>query len=222
LENGTSSNDTSCNGVTPAANPSSGESDQSNETVSFAPMDLSDGRNAWEWKSRYPQEAKSEIWIDVIIVAAYLCMSLFLIFACLLDVHPFWVQVDKKTYDLVCTATCACVGGFFGGVVFSMKWLIHIIPKGMWNLDRRYWRLFSPFISGALALMMVLLVSSNILQIFNRDSITNPSSVLAFAALIGYFSDSASGKLAELAETLFGSSRKDKTTMGTPNDGKSG
>lgn len=177
----------------------------------FAGNDDTDGRAPGNWWSTYPLEAQKEIRFDAWLVGGYFLVSLLLVFLCVMDCHPHWIPVDCDTSGVVGSLVCSFVGGVFGGALFSMKWLYHSVARQKWNLDRRLWRIFTPLISGGLAMMMVMLVSSNILRIFDKDAISNRLSILAFASLVGYFSDSAAGKLAELAQTLFGVNQESRS-----------
>ena len=89
-----------------------------------------------------------------------------------------------------------------------MKWLYHSVAKRLWNEDRRLWRLFTPHISGAVSLFTILLIASGVLQIFNEDFINRLLLVLGVGFVVGYFSDKALAKLAETADTLFGTTKR--------------
>ena len=95
-----------------------------------------------------------------------------------------------------------------GGCCFGLKWMYHSVAKSIWNADRRLWRFLTPLLSGVVALFTLLLVASGLLQIFDKDVVQRPAAVLAFGFLVGYFSDRALAKMAELADTLLG--RTDK------------
>jgi len=59
---------------------------------------------------------------------------------------------------------------------------------------------------------MVFIVCSGLLQIFDKDFVQRPIAVLAFSFLVGYFSDKALAKMAEIADTLFGATEHEKET----------
>jgi hypothetical protein len=98
--------------------------------------------------------------------------------------------------------------GTLGGCSFGIKCMYHFVAKLMWHEDRRLWRLLSPPLSGILSLFMVFLVASGLLQIFDTKFIEQPIRVMAFSFLVGYFSDKALAKMAEVADTLFGGTRQ--------------
>lgn len=108
----------------------------------------------------------------------------------------------------------AWLGGTLGGVLFAMKWLYHSVAKQMWHLDRRIWRFLTPHISGGLALVTLAIVTS--LPIFKADLSSSAGQTLALGFLVGFFSDNALAKLAEVAETLFGRTRRTADHPGKP------
>ncbi len=55
---------------------------------------------------------------------------------------------------------------------------------------------------------MVFLVASGLLEIFDSTFIEHPIRVMAFSFLVGYFSDKALAKMADVADTLFGETKK--------------
>jgi hypothetical protein len=89
-------------------------------------------------------------------------------------------------------------------VLFTIKWLYHSVAKGGWHIERRLWRVFTPHVSGALACMVVVLISGGIFPVLNAHSVDSLGGVVGISFLVGYFSDHAIAKLTEVAETLFG------------------
>lgn len=165
--------------------------------------DLTDGRDKGVWKSRYEKEAVVAInWekkyllitFTVSFLLAILFGFLFKECECFLDKFN-----DLEIYIF------AFLGGLLGGTVFSIKWLIHCVAKDLWNIDRRLWRIFTPLLSSAVALIIVILVNNSFLHIENSDHFTI-SKGYSIGFLAGYFSDNAIGKLTEVAHVLFGSS----------------
>jgi hypothetical protein len=104
----------------------------------------------------------------------------------------------------------AWVAGTLGGCSFSIKWMYHIVARRLWHEDRRLWRVCSPHLSGVVSLIMVFLVSSGLLQLFDKNFSQRPISVMAFSFLVGYFSDKALAKMADVADTLFGGTKPAK------------
>lgn len=177
----------------------------------FAPSDTTDHRKRWEWRSKYESEAQHQILIDAI----YIALLLAAVVACYpvlwLGYPEHWLGLSDEQYGPIRYYGLAWVSGTLGGTLFDLKWLYHSVAKGLWHLDRRLWRLFTPHISGGLSFAVIALVSADAIRLF--DSVAVKSSlptVVGLAFLIGYFSDSAIAKLSEVAETLFGVVRKSK------------
>lgn len=185
------------------------------QSEGWAPHDYTDYRRRGDWKTIYPPEARKWIWIE----AAYLAM-LFVgaLGAVLYILHEFravppatetgGMGVDHEDCALFVAFLGALGAGTLGGCSFGIKWMYHSVAKQRWHEDRRLWRFLTPPLSGVVALFMVLLVSSGLLQIFDKEFVRRPIAVLAFSFVVGYFSDKALAKMAELADTLFG--RTDK------------
>ncbi len=170
----------------------------------FAPGDITDRRKPGDWKTRYPKSA----WIHIIIESVYLAIILFLVMLITLliviNYFDFFENNEPlKKYFL------AWLGGTLGGVLYDIKWLYHTVAKELWNVDRKLWRIFTPHLSGALAFIIIILISSGILNIFDEKSLDSPSTSYGLGFLIGYFSDAAIGKLSEVATTFFGATEKE-------------
>jgi len=111
--------------------------------------------------------------------------------------------ITSKDYRIFLYYAFAWIGGTLGGTLFDIKWFYHCVAKDYWNEDRQWWRYFVPHISGALAFAFLVLISSGILTIFNlepgNESLTVP---IAVGFIVGYFSDTATAKLKEVAENF--------------------
>jgi hypothetical protein len=182
----------------------------------WAPSDYTDGKEKGEWESKYPPKARKGIfWETVYLVSLfviYLIAAFWLLYQSLFATHsqgPDYADSSQKM-SMWWGFIAAWVGGSLGGCSFAIKWLYHIVAKLRWHEDRRLWRILTPHLSGVVSLFMVLLVSSNLLQLFEKDFVARPIGVLAFSFLVGYFSDKALAKMAEVADTLFGSSHNSK------------
>lgn len=176
----------------------------------FAPDDLTDGRKAGEWETRYVDEARKRIRTEAIYLAVHL-LAVPIACALLAYMAPAANAAMSAGGDAVPCAqqlAFAWVGGILGGTLFSIKWLYHSVAKNTWNIDRRLWRLFTPHVSGALAFVFVVLSASGLLVIFDKEAFQSFWVCFGLGFLVGYFSDSAMAKLSELAQTLFGSSNR--------------
>lgn len=185
----------------------------SDPTPRFAPDDLTDGRRPGEWETRYADEARKKIRTEAIYLAVHV-VAVRTTCALLTYVPQIEGTAPAATSDVaICwqQLAFAWIGGTLGGTLFAIKWLYHSVAKNTWNIDRRLWRLFTPHVSGALAFVFVVLSASGLLVIFDKEAFRSSWVCLGLGFLVGYFSDSAMAKLTELAQTLFGSSKRLRT-----------
>jgi hypothetical protein len=181
---------------------------QRGSASAFGQADPTDNRDPYEWQSKYDDpRAKKEIWYE----AFYLGILLFGLPAFMVI---SWLGYPKHLFNLtdeqyrpLLKYTFAWTSGSLGGVLFDVKWLYHVVARGLWHQDRRLWRIFTPHISGALSFFVLALVASGGLRIFDSKATNSLSLVIGLGFLVGYFSDSAIAKLSDLAETLFGTIR---------------
>jgi hypothetical protein len=179
------------------AAPSQGEANQSD--LGFAPEAPTDGRHLYDWESRWTGRAKSRMRIEffyLMIVLVSPCIALALHLAKRIEILP---------------EVLSALAGMSGGGAFSSKWFYHSIAKGIWHVDRCYWRIITPIISGVIAFFAAILVRSEVLNIFKAETFEKPANLIILGFIAGYFSDSAIAKFAEVATSLFGqtSSRKE-------------
>jgi hypothetical protein len=169
-----------------------------------------DGRAQLDWKSKYDADAVSQIRLDAMYIALLLIVALSAIFLT-------WRGV---AYTLMASGCGSCsqatfnkysyflLGGFLGGVLFAVKYLYKVVARQYWNMDRRLWRLFSPFLSGGLALVVGALIDSGVLGLTVK--VASGAAYLSYGFITGYFADRAIDKMQEVAETVFGApGRKD-------------
>jgi hypothetical protein len=175
----------------------------------FAPDDPTDSRELFEWQSKYPPEAKREIRRELTVLVAILVSVPVLLFLVWRGSPKVWFALDGDHYATFALYSYAWLAGMFGGTLFDLKWLYHSVARGIWHLDRRLWRMLTPFISGGLAFVVVTLISSGIFRIFDPVQLSRPPTVVGLSILVGIFSDTAFGKLAEIADTLFGATKRD-------------
>jgi hypothetical protein len=166
--------------------------------------DYTDGREKWDWESKYPSPARRAINFEAAILTAALLISLLAagLTICLegktipLPSFTIFAEFDPRILSIF---FCGCVGG----TTFSIKWLIHAVSRGTWHLDRRYWRLFVPIIGGVYACAVLTLFDAGVIG-HSAQTARPISSAAAFAFLIGYFSDGVSGLLTNIANAVFG------------------
>jgi hypothetical protein len=182
--------------------------------------DITDGRKVGEWESIY--KGKGEVSKEIKEEAIYLAIifGVFLIGVFVLIYKAYVCDQSSQTSPsqndagndrcLFYNFLGAWIAGTLGGCSFGIKWMYHAVAKGLWHQDRKLWRLYSPHLAGVVSLFMVLLVSSGLLQMFDPNFSHRLIGVLAFSFLVGYFSDKALAKMADVAETLFGGVGKEK------------
>lgn len=170
----------------------------------FAPTDYTDGRHPLDWESKYPVAAQKQIRLEAIYLATLLLVLPGLIILFLSGAGAAWSPFDCLSTGDGCKYLFAFLGGALGGALFSTKWLYHSVAKRLWHVDRRLWRLLTPLLSAVLAFGTTLLIKANVIAIFNQQALDSPEAILAISFLIGYFSDNATAKLTEVAETVFG------------------
>jgi hypothetical protein len=169
-----------------------------------------DGRPQLDWKSKYEASAVSKIRFDAFYIALLLIIALSAIF----------LTWRGTTYTLMAYGCDTCsrltfnkyayffLGGFLGGVLFAVKYLYKVVARHYWNMDRRLWRVFSPFLSGGLALVVGALIDSGVFGLTIK--VASGAAYLSYGFITGYFADRAIDKMQEVAETVFGApGRKD-------------
>jgi hypothetical protein len=192
------------------------------DPAAFAPADPTDNRAPLDWQSKYPREARRQMWIEGSYLAGLLVSVPLLLIVLWLEVPKTWLGLSREKYAAVLKYGVAWLGGLLGGTLFSLKWLYHSIARQIWHVDRRPWRVFTPHISAGLAFAVVALISSGLFRIFDRGATNARPLVLGVAFLVGYFSDSAIAKLSEIAETLFGASRAKEKHLDTRGNSAAG
>lgn len=190
-----------------------GQADEETPKISnaagFAPNDLTDGRELGNWKSRYSDaEAQKEIRWERNYLIIIFCFNIVLSVAVGIFLSVYSNQLSFDTTNLG-KYFFAWAGGTLGGTMFCAKWLIHAIAKNTWNFDRQIWRILTPHLSASLALVFIILINSEMLNIATPKSLTIHK-CFGIGFLVGYFSDNAVGKLTELAQVVFGSGLSNK------------
>jgi hypothetical protein len=175
------------------------------EETGFGQTDPTDNRKLGDWQSKYTDpEAKRGIRVEALYLGTLLLLSPIMMVVFWLGYPKSLLRLSDEKYAVLLKYSLAWLAGVLGGTLYDAKWLYHTVARQLWHLDRRIWRLFTPHLSGGLAFVVVSLVSSNILKIFDSRAVESGPAIVGIAFLVGYFSDSAVAKLAEVAETLFG------------------
>ena len=174
------------------------------EAIDFAPIDLTDGRELGDPRTRWGLRA----WTQISLEAAYLAIILGAVpLTLLLSWSEQWksdLGLTDAQHEVFVAYMVAWLSGLVGGAAFSMKWLYHTVAKGSWSHDRLLWRLFTPLISATLAFAFAAFIRSGILTILDSRQMSKPAAIAAVSFLVGYFSDNAIAALVRVAERIFG------------------
>jgi len=170
-----------------------------------------DGRKRIDWESRYDAAARRGIRLDAAYVAALMISTLVAVF----------LTWSGTAFELLVGHCEACsratfnkyayffLGGQLGGALFGVKYLYQVVARGFWNVDRRLWRIFSPLLSGGLALVVGALIDSGALGLTIK--VASGAAFFSYGFITGYFADRAIDKMKDVAETIFGApGRKDE------------
>jgi hypothetical protein len=190
--------------------------------------EYTDGRAKWDWKSKFPSEARREINIE----ASFLVIAfvLLIIFAGLvlglannsIRIPLNWLPLSQNSnigdsteaieplsLDVNFRLLAIFFSGSVGGITFSIKWLVHAVAKGSWHVDRRYWRTLIPFLGGIYACVILTFLDAGLLTSSRASVELRPMPLAAaLAFLVGYFSDGVSGLLSNIANAVFGTLKK--------------
>jgi hypothetical protein len=194
------------------ANLPAGESPHSTDTGAAADASgysSTDGRENGQWESRYPAKARKHILIDAIYVATVLLLTVVTLLLTWRGSAFTWASGDctacsRATFDRY---AYFCLGGLLGGTLFGLKFLYNAVAHGWWNIDRRLWRLLSPFLSAGLALAVGALFDAGSLGLTLKA--TSGAAYFSLGFVTGYFADSALRKMKDIAETVFGPPKDD-------------
>jgi hypothetical protein len=177
----------------------------------FGQADPTDNRQLLDWRSKYlDPEAKHWILLEAIYIALLLFTLPVAMLVLWLGYPKNWLHLSDQTYSPVLRYGLAWLAGVLGGTLFDTKWLYHSVARQVWHLDRRLWRFFVPHISGGLAFVIIALMASGLLRIFDSSAVESAPMIVGIGFLVGYFSDNAIAKLREVADTLFGTSRAEE------------
>lgn len=163
-----------------------------------------DGRKKGEWQSRYTNIFPKVFHIIEALYLFILYVSSFTLIVLnykglivdLLNISPEKSVIFTKMFY-------CCISGLLGGTVFTTKWFYRSIARGYWNIDRIYWRLFTPLISLVFAFALGCILNESIIY-------GDGFSAASLGFLSGYFSDQAAGKMSDVATVLFQTTLKDK------------
>lgn len=170
-----------------------------------------DKREPYDWKSRWCGDSSKKITNEAILIGIFFVLSIIsivLIWRGSAFSIMSWGCDDcsRENFD---NSAYIFIGGLLGGTIYGLKYLYKVVARGFWHLDRRLWRIFSPWLSAGVALAFGALFDSGIVGL--SFSAKTSTAYFSIGFLTGYFADSAIAKLGEVADTLFGSAESKKT-----------
>lgn len=167
-----------------------------------------DERVQGDWKSRYTDERTKKIQkCEAVYLIFMVVVSFCFLFLNYVDLVSVWLGVPNGKQLCFSRMFTCTMAGLLGGTIFDMKWFYKSVAHGFWNIDRIYWRIFTPIISLSFAFCLACIFNENI--IIHGDGFS--AATLGFLA--GYFSDEAVGKMAEVAKVLFNTNNKPATNV---------
>lgn len=166
-----------------------------------------DGRKPYEWTSKYPNEARSEMRGEAIYLGFILALSILGLLLNWCGLINSWLRVEESEIVSFDGILFYFFAGLLGGTIFGVKYFYRVVARGYWTQDRKYWRIFSPWISSCVALVVGCMVVSGYI---NAAQTPSTATGICIGFIAGYFADEAVGKMSEVAIALFGSSSKAK------------
>lgn len=162
-----------------------------------------DGRDKYDWETKYDGDGRKHGPSRLMrIEAIYLTILLIISFVAIVaNYKGFFLEILKieEEDSLIITRIGYCLcAGMLGGVTFSIKIFYRAVARGQWNVDRHYWRIFSPLIS---------LSVTSVVAAFMMEDIIGSHLYWAYTIgyFAGYFSENAVGKMYDIAVVLFSS-----------------
>jgi len=188
---------------------SSQESEQAKcETLTPDTSDPTDGREKYDFKSRYPDDILNEIKNEgrVLFLLLILALSILLLnyIGCF---HNFFDCNSSSDLIAIQRYIYYSIAGMMGGIIFGMKYFYRVVARGYWHQDRKSWRLMSPFISMVIAFITGTMIESGF---FGGNGPETTAAIVSIGFLAGYFADEAVGKMYEVANVVFGRVQLDK------------
>lgn len=188
--------------------PKQSPSDDNTKTIKDRENQLpDDGHDKWNWPSNYKKcsdgtHAKSAQ-LHIYLQFSYL---MFLLLAALVALYLLYTgylyswqsNFSLNSHDpLVFKKMMYCIiMGFLGGITYDIKILYKSVARGQWHMDRTLWRIATPWVSLVLSIVVASFMAHEVVSSGNYFAIT-----VGFFS--GYFSESAIGKLYEIANLLF-------------------
>lgn len=185
-------------------------------TSKWRPGDPTDGRQKYQCQSVYPMGCRIEIFCEALYLTCLMFICTYLIIWYVAGDFPLFKvdlhadQLPKTVRDLLAFP----IAGLMGGTMFGLKWQYRVSARGWWHKDRRVWRLCSPWLSAALAMMVGITIDGGLLGLSFSHGVSNPiSTLLSVGFVTGYFADSALAKLQDIASVIFSTSQRESNSQ---------
>lgn len=175
----------------------------------FAPAEPTDGRSVGAWRTRYTDPVpRRQMNREGGYLLGAVCAAAGLLVAIALEWPRPAIGIPPERWRHLAIYGYAWAGGGLGGALFSAKWLIHTIGRGTWHQDRLFWRLFTPWLGAGAGLLVVLLSTSRVVPLFDRDFVATGPGATGIALLVGFFADKTFSRLEGFAAQHLQSSPK--------------
>lgn len=173
--------------------------------------DPTDGREAYDWKTRYPREAVIQIRLEGLYLFFLFLCSYMILFAAWKGWVGAFLSVSPSDALTLKRYLFYAGSGLLGGIAFGIKYFYRVVARGYWHLDRRLWRLKAPLLSMTLSFIVGTMIDAGLIP--TRTSVSS-AAIISTGFLVGYFADQAIAKMYEIAEVVFGKSAATKAGDG--------
>lgn len=167
--------------------------------------DPTDGREKYQWKSSYPEEAKRKIRLEAFYLSFVFFATLVFILLTWKGITADWLNVAGKPAEVLRKYSYYVAAGTLGGSVFSIKFMYRVVARGYWHVDRQMWRYLTPVVSFGVAFAGGALIEASM---FSGRPPLSGAAIVGTGFLIGYFADQAIAKMYEVANVIFGATNK--------------
>lgn len=160
----------------------------------------SDNHDRWHWITNYkPRTCWIQISIEALYLTGLLVLGFFVLYHLYMgNLYTYYCGVAsiQREQAIFYKEVYCVLFGFLGGTVYAIKILYKALASGMWHQDRLLWRVFSPWVSLVLSIVIASLMADKVFG-------DNYFSAIIVGFFAGYFSESAIGKLYDIAHILF-------------------
>lgn len=180
--------------------------DKNNPVETPYSNDPTDGREKHSWKSKYPEEAKTEIRCEAVYLAVMFVLSFVLILCVWNGLHEAMISaMSPERLQVFRKYAFYSVAGMLGGSVFGIKFFYRVVARGYWHQDRRIWRVMSPFLGMGLAFVVGSMLECGVIHF---EKLSSTPGIVSIGFLVGYCADTASAKMIDIANAIFGLKEK--------------